>query len=216
MKIAERIKEEREKRGLSQEQLAEKIGVDRTTIVKYETGASRPTRKVKELSAVLGLSAGELVGIEVTLHADTVRNVSKPDIKEIGIPVTMIPIYGRIAGGEPRDAVEDIIGYLPVAESEVAHGEFYALKVFGASMSPTITDGNVIIVKKQETVDDGQIAVVLIGDESTVKRVYRDTKGISIVADNAAIFRPRHYTDEEIENIPIRILGRAVKVSRDL
>ena len=131
MKIAERIRQEREKRGWSQEQLAEMIGVDRTTINKYETGASRPTRKIKELSALLGISAEEFVGVEISLKADTQRTAASDRLLFDEREREHIKKY-RAMTDEHREAVDAQIDffYKKDAEARVKSGSVQAGRNF--------------------------------------------------------------------------------------
>lgn len=92
-------------------------------------------------------------------------------------------------------------------------GEFFALQVKGASMEPTLREGDVVIVKKQPTVDSGDIAIVLVnGDEATVKRVKKQEEGITLIATNTSVYEPHFYSNKEIADLPVRILGRVVEL----
>jgi len=198
-----------EEKGMQKNALADFVGVSDNTITNWTHGHKMPRMdKIDKICSFFGVRRSALLEMPVALNADTAR--------EVGSPVAAIPIYGRIVAGEPIEAVQEVIGHTYIERDKAASGQYFALKVFGASMEPTVTDGDIIIVHKQESVDNGQIAVVLIENEATVKRIYSDRRGLSIVADNASVFPPRLYTNEEVESMPIRILGRAVNVSHEL
>ena len=215
MTFGEIIKTYRKKLGLTQVQLGEKVFKSSQVISNWERGYTTGITPddIKNVASVLRIPIDLFIGSEIPQYATERPEKTFPVLHK---PVTMIPIFGRVVAGDPREPVQDIIGYTPITEHEARQGEYFALKACGASMEPTFSDGDILVVKKQETVDDGQIAIVLIGDEATVKRIYCDERGVSIIADNAAVFRPRLYTNEEAETLPIRILGRVVKVTRDV
>lgn len=218
MAIGDKILYYLEKHEMQQKELAEKICIDPAVLNRIVKNR-RPVRsdELEAIANVFHVPADALLERDDPITFVGPLSKEKPIKKPVsGEPVTMIPIYGRVVAGDPCEPVQDIIGYTPITEHEARQGEYFALKACGASMEPTFSDGDILIVKKQETVDDGQIAIVLIGDEATVKRIYCDERGVSIIADNAAVFRPRLYTNEEAETLPIRILGRVVKVTRDV
>lgn len=205
-----RIKELREQKGITQAELAKAMNLSPSTIGMYEQGRREPNMETAaQFARFFNVSLEKIVGIPVNIHADTSRAVDQP--------VAMIPVYGRIVAGEPREAVEEILGYTAIPDKNERAEDFFALKVFGASMQPTFLDGDTVIIRKQPTVDNGQVAVVLIeNEEATVKRVFIAPDGITISADNPAVFRQRFYTNEEIELLPVRILGHVVGFFRDV
>lgn len=96
-----------------------------------------------------------------------------------------------------------------------ATGDFFALQVRGDSMLPTLKDGDVVIVKKQPTVDSGDIAIVLVnGNDATVKEIKESPAGITLIGHNVAVYTPRFYSNEEIKNLPVQVLGKVVEMRR--
>lgn len=122
-----------------------------------------------------------------------------------------IPVLGNVAAGIPIEAIEDIIDYEEISE-ELAHtGEFFALKIKGDSMSPRICDGDVVIVRKQNDAESGDIVIAMVnGDNATCKRLAKYATGIRLIPLNQA-YEPLFYSNEEIENKPVRIIGRVVE-----
>lgn len=127
-----------------------------------------------------------------------------------------IPVLGRVAAGTPILADEEIIGYEYIDKKYQDDGfEYFALRIQGHSMEPTIMDGDTVIVRRQETVDNGQIAIVLIdGDDATAKEVKETPEGITLIGHNAAVYQPHFYSNTEIKELPVRIIGRVIQSIR--
>lgn len=185
---------------MSQNDVAKILGISRTAYVKYETGESRPVRKLNELSTLFNVSTDYILGNE-----DKSINTSNRGVRT--------PVLGRVVAGIPMDTIEEIIDYEEIPKEMAATGEFFALKVKGHSMEPRILDGDVVIVKKQEDVESGDVAIVLVnGNEATVKRVKKQKNGITLIANNISVYEPHYYSNEEIEDLPVRILGKVVEL----
>ena len=124
-----------------------------------------------------------------------------------------VPVLGTIAAGIPIDAITEILDYEEIPEAMANDGsEYFALKIKGHSMEPRIWNGDVVIVRKQEDCDNGQIAIVCInGDEATCKRIKKEKSGVFLISLNSA-YEPMFYSNQEIEELPVRILGRVVEV----
>lgn len=129
-----------------------------------------------------------------------------------------IPVLGVIPAGVPISAVEDILDYEEISENMAKHGEYFALKVRGDSMFPTIKDGDVVIIRQQDDAESGKICVVMInGDDATLKEIKKETNGIWILPHNpSSDFKPTFYSNKEIIDKPVRILGIAVEIRRSL
>lgn len=120
---------------------------------------------------------------------------------------------GRVVAGIPIDAIEEIIDYEEIPKEMAATGDFFALKVKGASMEPRILEGDVVIVRKQDDVESGDIAIILInGNDATVKRVKKQKDGITLIANNISVYEPHYYSNDEITQLPVRILGKVVEL----
>lgn len=123
-----------------------------------------------------------------------------------------IPVLGRVAAGIPLEAVEDIVDYEEITPEMAASGEHFGLNIQGDSMAPRICSGDVVIVRKQESVENGDVAVVLInGQDATVKRFYATEHGIKLVAANPA-YEPMFFSPEEIRSLPVTVIGRVVEL----
>ena len=124
-------------------------------------------------------------------------------------PTHRIPILGRISAGLPLYAEQHIEGY---TYTELNHGgEYFALRVYGDSMTAArINEGDILIVRRQDIVENGEIAVVLVnGDEATVKRFHRDGDTVTLTPQSYnPVHQPQVYN---IKKTPVRILGRVVQ-----
>lgn len=124
-----------------------------------------------------------------------------------------IPVLGRVVAGVPVDAVEEILDYEEITPELATTGDFFALQIRGRSMEPRMLDGDVVIVRRQNDVDSGDTAIVLVnGDDATVKRISKSDKGISLIATNPNVYEPHFYTNEEIESLPVQILGKVIEL----
>ena len=204
MNAGRRIAQLREEKGLSQLEFAHKVNINNSVMNRIEKGI-RPIRddELIAISKCLGVSIDYLLG---NAPAKTVQQ------KNSGRGVR-IPVLGRVVAGIPIEAVEEILDYEEITPELAATGEFFALKIRGHSMEPRMMEGDVVIVRRQDDVDSGDVAIVLVnGDEATVKRVKKQEDGITLIATNTSVYEPHYYSNKEIEDLPVRILGRVVEL----
>ena len=195
-----RIKALRNKKGIKQIELAAAVNVSQAALSGYETGKYEADLETyKRIASYFGVSLGYLLGED-----------SPDDKRENYI---RIPVLGRVAAGIPIDAIEEIIDWEDISADMAAGGaEYFGLQIKGDSMEPKISDGDIVIVRKQPDVDSGEIAVVLVnGDDATVKRVKKSAAGITLISNNPA-YDPMFYSNEDIEKLPVAILGRVVEL----
>lgn len=127
-----------------------------------------------------------------------------------------IPLLGRVAAGVPIEAAENLIGYEEIPQKLAKTGELFALLIKGDSMSPFINDGDKVIVRQQSTVDEGQIAIVLIDDhDATCKEFFTTSAGILLSPKNPC-YDPMFFTPDQVEARNIKIIGRVVEIRREL
>lgn len=123
----------------------------------------------------------------------------------------VIKVLGRVAAGVPIEASEDVIGEEMITSKMAESGEYFGLRISGNSMEPEIHHGSIVIVRQQDDVENGDIAIVLInGGEATCKKIEKFDNGIMLVPFNKE-YPEKFYTNEEIENLPVRILGKVVE-----
>lgn len=196
-----RLKQSRKAKGYTQKNIAEVLSVTPATYSRYESGDIKPDPDtLKKLSSVLGVSVDYLIGA-----SDTANTPDEHGAK--------IPVLGRVVAGIPIEAVTDIIDYEEIPEALAKTGEFFALKVQGDSMSPRICDGDVVIVRKQEEVENGEVAIVMVnGDEATIKEVRFSAFGLTLVGWNVGVYPPHFYPMDEVQTLPVRIIGKVVEL----
>lgn len=197
MAVGDYIKDLRISRGYSQEQLGKLVGVQRAAVQKWECGAVQNLKRetMKRLSEVFNVPASSFVDDEQPLNKGV-----------------LIPVLGYVRAGVPIEAVEEILDYEEISQEQARTGDFFALKIKGDSMEPKISEGDVVIVRKQSTVENGELAVVLVnGDDATVKKFYRSNNGIKLVSTNPK-FDPFFYTPTEVNSLPVSVIGRVVEL----
>lgn len=203
--LSQKIKTLRTSLGLTLEQVAEQVGVGKSTVRKWETGMIENMRrdKIAKLATALHTTPGYLMGWE-----DAPNNI--PSNMQPMPEMRKIPRVGRIACGEPITAEENIEDY---DETPAGWHADFSLLCVGDSMSPKIEDGDIVAIRCQQEVNNGEIAAVRIGDEATLKMVFLHSDYIELRPVNPAypsIIRRL----EEMEEI--RIEGKAVGLCRDL
>lgn len=185
-----RLRQTMAERGYKQADLVKATGFSDGQLSSWYNGKYRPNaEKTAKIAKALGVSVDYLLGKE---EAQTER---PPKIHEVSV-------LGKVAAGVPISAQEDIIGSIWTDK------ECFALKVKGDSMSPRIMDGDIVLVKKQESAEDGDLVIAEIDGEATCKVLKRSHGSVMLVPFNAA-FAPFVYTGQEAEDL--RILGKVVE-----
>lgn len=169
--MANRIRELRKQKGITMKQLGAVVGLAESTISQYENGKREPDNEtLLRFGEYFGVTVGYLLGVED----------AQPEIIPYS-PTHRIPILGRISAGLPLYAEEHIEGY---TYTELNGGaEYFALQVSGDSMNAArIQEGDTLIVRRQDVVENGEIAVVIVGDdEATVKRFYKSGSIVTLM-----------------------------------
>ena len=194
-----RIKELRKKSHVSQQELAKILNVHQTAISQWETGRTSPDIKTaQKIAGYFHTSVGYVLDFDEMIEPKSYDYI--------------IPVLGRVEAGIPYTAIEEIIDEEQLAPDTDMNFEYVGLQIHGASMEPRMKEGDVVIVRIQEFIDDGDIAVVFVnGDEATIKKIKKTPGGISLIPLNPA-FEPLFYSNEEIESLPVRIFGKVVEL----
>ncbi len=205
MNIYDNLRERRKEIGLTMLEVAKKVGVSEATVSRWESGdiANMRRDKIILLANALQVHPSFIMG-EDDYNEACANNTSYDNI--IPLPnMNRIPLLGTIACGEPILAEENIECEIDIPEDINAD---FALRCSGNSMiDARILDGDIVYIHQQPTVNNGEIAAVLIGDEATLKKVYITESTVTLVACNTA-YQPLVYTNEQLNEI--RILGKAV------
>lgn len=199
--IGDRIKQRRQEIGLSVDQLAEKIGKNRATVYRYESSEIEkfPIDILTPLAEALRTTPAYLMGWEQTEQEPFPSNIiPMPEMQQL-------PLVGTIACGVPILAEEHIEEYIRIPKHIQAD---FALTCKGDSMiNARIWDGDIVYIKQQDTVENGEIAAVLIDGEATLKRVRLYEDHIILEPENPT-YKPFVYWHDEMNQV--RILGKAV------
>lgn len=198
MEMGERIKERRIALHYTQEELAQKLGLQKSAIAKYENGRVENIKRsiIALMSDVLECSPSYLMGLD----------------DKIGCRGVKINVLGRVAAGIPIHAVEDIIDTEEIPAEMAKTGEFFGLKIKGDSMEPRIYDGDVVIVRQQSDADSGDIVIALVnGDDATCKRLTKYAGGIGLISLNSK-YEPMMFSEADVKEKPVKIIGKVVEL----
>ena len=212
MTMGEYIKKLRTDHGYTQEELGQLLNpkVNRAAINKWEGGrvANIKRSHIAQMAKIFDVDPVKLMCFESI--------GPRPSNAQPLNDSCRIPLVGRVAAGQPIFDEGNIIGEVFVDPDLIAGSEnVYALKVRGDSMSPKILDGDTLIVREQSTADDGEIVIVTVnGDEGTCKKLKRYPDALALVSINP-LYEPIMYTWEEVEQLPVRIVGKVLQSRHD-
>ena len=199
--LSNKLKELRKAKRMTLEELADAVGTSRQTIHRYENGiiTNIPPEKVVSLAEALDTTPSYLMGWESDVY-QSYENITPLSTKSL-------PVLGEIACGEPIYASEEHESYVSLGSNIDAD---FCLLAHGDSMTGArIFDGDMVFIKAQDSVDNGQIAAVVINDEATLKRVYfYPEEGKLILSPENPRYAPLVYVKDELNSI--KILGKAV------
>lgn len=207
--IYNRIRIRRQELGWTTDELAKRMGYkDRSSISKIESGkADIPQSKVKAFADVLETTVSWLLGIDE--NEENAHNSIPPGFQPMPA-MTEVPLVGRIACGTPITAEENVERMVCVPAKWRAT---FTLTCEGSSMEPKIHDGDLVAIRSQPTVENGEVAAVRIDGEATLKRVYLHESFIELRAENPA-FESIILAKEEMNTVTIE--GKAVGLCRDI
>lgn len=199
-----RLKELRKSKGLTQAELGSLLGVSQNTYSYWEREKVRiDNDSLAKLASIYDVTMDYLMGRTDEQPLGAAQQSSKG---------RWIPVLGDVAAGIPIEAIEDIVDYEEIPNEMAKSGEFFGLRIKGDSMLPIMKTGDVVIVRKQDTIEDGDVAVVLVnGDSATVKKVKVVPNGIYLIPFNTA-FSPMLYSQADIDSLPVKILGRVMEL----
>lgn len=201
MTVGERIKELRTSLGISQVDFADKIGISKQLLYKYEANVitNIPSDKLEIIADSLYTTPAYLMGWESN--------------RKKGVEIN---VYGKVAAGIPLEMIEDIIDTEEIPEEMARSGTFFGLRIKGDSMEPKILDGDVVIVRQQSDAESGETVIATInGDSATCKRLKKYGEGIALISINPK-YEPMYFSNKEALDKPVRILGKVVELRRKL
>lgn len=197
--MARNIKRLMSLKGKDRNDICKDLGFKYTTFTDWINANTYPRiDKIELMANYFGVSKAELVE----------EHINTPPSKGVKINV-----LGRVAAGLPIEAIENIIDTEEISEEMARTGEFFGLQIKGDSMEPRIYENDVVIVRKQEDAESGDIVIALVnGNDATCKRLIKYAGGISLVALNSAKYEPLMFSNEEIENTPVKIIGKVIEL----
>lgn len=205
-----RLKEAMRIRDIKQVELVEKTGLDKTLINKYLSGISNARQqKLTKLADALNVNEVWLMGYDVPIQRDLTIGTS------LASKSAVVFVYGTIPAGIPMECIEDIIDTEEISADMLKSGkQYFGLKIKGNSMSPEYLDGDTIILEKVDNCENGQDCVVMVnGNDGTFKRVFKNENGIILQPLNNE-FQPMVYSNEQIKNLPVKVIGKVIELRR--
>ncbi len=189
------------KANITQKEMADLIGVATSTFNDWMKAKKYPRiDKIELMAHYFGIQKSDLI-------EDKSKIMNMP--KSQGV---WIPVLGRVAAGIPINMVTDIIDQEQITEEMAAAGEYFALQIHGDSMEPKMSDGDVVIVRQQDDAESGEVVIATInGDDATCKRLRKYAEGIMLLSTNPA-YEPMTFTNHDIEELPVKILGKVVEL----
>lgn len=193
-----------EKNGKTQVDLINDLGINKSAISTWVNATRLPRMdKVQLLADYFHINKSDL--LEEKRQSLSSANASHPK----GV---RIPVLGRVAAGIPINAVEEILDWEEIPEDMARQGEFFGLSIRGDSMSPRIMNGDVVIVRRQDDADTGDIVIAIVnGDDGCCKKLKKHPDGITLISLNPA-YSPMVFTKTEIDDVPVRIIGKVVEL----
>lgn len=204
-----RLKELRQARGFTQEDVARAVGLQKAAICKYETGrVSIPPDTLMVLCDMFGVSADHMLCRQAPLTPlhkapAAVRGLFRPAQED----VVGVPLLGRVHAGLPMLADENISEYIPLSAAEVRAGEYFYMEVEGDCMiGACIPEGALVLVRQQSRVENGQIAVIRLEDEVLLRKVKWINGQLVLIPANT------RYEPIIVAGGDVQIIGRVVEV----
>ena len=198
--IGDKIKKRRKAVGISATRLADALGVSKSTISNYEKGIRKPgIDAIQKLSLILGTSVGDLISFDDSFGEFM-------PVKR----VRQIPVYSSINSSDFSSDNNNILDYTDLSSDYFDKGEYFALYIQGDSMSVSrICDGDIVIVRRQDEVNSGEIAVVTVENEdAVVRKVFTRDDTVTLMESN----KNTNNSSCIIDKGEVRILGKVVEV----
>ena len=203
MSFASRLQELLNAREMRAVDLMNATGLSDSIISRYLSGQISPKGKNASLIA-------KALNVDVNYLLTGETEEEKPR-------AVKIPVLGEVVAGVPIEAIENIIDWEEIPEAMSRRGDYFCLDVKGESMIPVMFPTDRLLVRKQNTIDTGEIAIVMVGTENaTCKKVMIYDNGIQLYGFNTAVYEPQFYTKKQIKDLPITIIGKVVEVRRDI
>lgn len=215
MTLGEIIKQYRSEHNLSMDAFSEKSGISKAYISLLEKNKHPKTGKpiAPSIQSIKQAAKGMSMDFDTLFNRiDGNVDISDNNVTETQRKGIIIKVYGRVAAGIPLEMIEDIIDTEEIPPDLARTGEFFGLQIHGDSMEPKFSEGDVVIVRKQDDAESEDIVIATVnGTDATCKRLKKYKDGIALLSTNPA-YEPMYFTNEEIVDKPVRIIGRVVEL----
>ena len=209
--FSERFSELVENGNYTLEQIGEHIGIkSKSTISKYLSGDIKNVKSsiISNIANLFNVSPAWLAGLSDEKYRET-------KLDKLGNPVVSIPLLGVVKAGYDYLAQENWIGSVDIDKNIANSGKYFALKVHGDSMSPVLIENDIVLIKKQNDFENGDIVVAIInGDEATIKKGKKSDSSILLQPLNSA-YEPLVFTYDEVKSVPVTIVGFVKQLKRE-
>ena len=202
--MAKNIRYYMNKHSVSQTELCNTLGFKMPTFSDWVNAKTYPRiDKIELMANYFGISKADLV-------EDHDEYTGKPSTPKGNI----VKVLGRVAAGIPLEAITDIVDEEEIPEELARTGEFFGLRISGDSMEPDIHDGDTVIVKRQDDAESDEIVIALVnGNDGVCKRLKKYADSIALISLNPN-YEPMYFNQEEIEEKPVKIIGKVVEFRR--
>lgn len=186
---------------MQQKDVAKALGFNPTTFNTWCVGKIIPSAsKIQKIADYFKIGKSDLLDDKTSLQGKEIRK---------GV---VIKVLSRVAAGILFEAIENIIDTEEISEELAKTGDFFGLQIHGDSMEPRMYEGDVVIVRKQEDAESGDIVIALVnGNDATCKRLMKYAGGISLLSFNAK-YEPMMFSNKEISERTVRIIGKVVEL----
>lgn len=218
MTLGNIVKQYRIDNDLSMDEFAKRCSLSKGYISMIENGINPRNNKpiaptlpsIMKIAVAMNMELEELLKIMDGEQKVTLIHQKEPEQKR----GTIINVLGRVAAGIPIEAIEEVIDTEEITEEMARTGDFFGLKIKGDSMIPNICDGDVVIVRQQDDAENGEIVIATVnGTDATCKRLRKYKGGIELIANNPT-YEPLEFSNQEILEKPVRIIGKVVELRR--
>ena len=202
------------KQNVKPNQVTKNLGLSTAAATQWKNGSVPHATTIQKIADYFGVPVSYFSESNVSDAASlAVRMARDPSFAEaVQKRGVRIPVYGNVAAGIPIEAITDIEDYEEISQETAASGDYAALRIHGDSMEPKMSDGDIVIVRLQETIETGETAIVMInGGDATCKRIVRTPEGITLISTNPK-YSPMFYSNKQIEELPVRIWGKVVEL----
>lgn len=199
-----------DEKGITAYKVAKETGISTATLSSWKKGRYTPKKeKLQKIADYFGVRLEYLTGASpYRTDKELLANTTKKTVA-----ASRIPVLGTVPCGIPVEAVQEVLDWEEVKEAENYDGKLFALRAKGDSMAPRISEGDILVVHQQPDAESNELIIALVnGDEATCKELKKREDGIVLVPWNTIGHEPQFYSWKEIEQLPVRIIGKVLEI----